>query len=66
MVTSKSEKMNAKNRERELVKETQKNKAEEKFNLGLLNDNGHEKIEAPPRECSGSIDKKRSNESGNN
>ena len=47
MVTSKSEKMNAKNRERELVKKTQKNKAEEKFNLGLLNDNGHEKIEPP-------------------
>ena len=47
MVTSKSEKMNAKNRERELVKKTQKNKAEEKFNLGLLNDNGHENIEPP-------------------
>jgi hypothetical protein len=41
--------MNAKNRERELVKETQKNKAEEKFNLGLLNDNGHENIESPLR-----------------
>ena len=35
--------MNAKNRERELVKKTQKNKAEEKFNLGLKNDYGHEK-----------------------
>ena len=40
--------MNAKNRERELVKKTQKNKAEEKFNLGLLNDNGHENIRPPP------------------
>ena len=34
MVTSKSEKMNAKNRERELVKKTQKNKAEVKFKFG--------------------------------
>ena len=33
--------------ERALVKKTQKNKAEEKFNLGLLNDNGHENIEPP-------------------
>ena len=41
--------MNAKNRERELVKKTQKNKPEEKFNLGLLNDNGHENIEPPLR-----------------
>ncbi len=32
--------------ERELVKKTQKNK-EEKFNLGLSNDNGHENIEPP-------------------
>ena len=46
--------MNAKNRER-IGQKTQKNKAEEKFNLGLLNDNGHEKIV-----------KKRLDESGNN
>ena len=34
--------MNAKNRER-IGQKTQKNKAEEKFNLDLLNDNWHEK-----------------------
>jgi hypothetical protein len=51
MVTSKSEKMNAKNRERELVKKTQKNKSEETFNLGLLNENGHEKNKALYLRC---------------